>query len=230
MPAVDGYSSYPGSYWDCVTPTSPASSDTVATAAINSIQPSSLLSLLDSNHIEFLIISDYAAWLQRQDIFTTAYGYYGASQVDYHISAVFDEVDLPEGTITNNQFGASAVHEMGHQLDHIFNSNSGFWSNGDTWQSDYNIDIVAVNSLACTAMFYSSTCSSSTYSGMTNWEIFQAKYSGCSASEEIFACIFEHQESLTVGGFSAAPQLEMALSAFSNMNEEMEDIITFGHP
>lgn len=103
--------------------------------------------------------------------------------------------------VTNNTLIATTVHELGHQLDAYWGSVSLLSTWGTAYDNDFSKTTPGyINGEVCATVFLAATCNDPDFAGMSNSNIFFAKFGATStAKSEMFADMFEHVQTNSSG-------------------------------
>jgi hypothetical protein len=245
-----GSTTFPNTFWDCVTPTSPNRAPAAAAASLET-GLKTLLGKTKSTANPSVQIYNMGIYTDYQTFFglpvSQKRGIYGVSLTSIRISVAFQNVySVVDGSVKSAAsvsgsptiMAGSIVHELGHQLDFI-------WGNLSQAPAFYNLrapdftfmDTDPNTGMArpCTQVFDNSICQN--YVGKTNSFIFVTEFpsnaNGTNPPDhngdaEVFVEIFEHLESVRNGTFSVDPFLEQPLGFLPQESAYVQNLIN--HP
>jgi hypothetical protein len=220
---------FPAVYYNCTHPYNPTGTEAHLADTINNLHPANIGVQLNTAGVNVYIMWDIKGF----DSFFNATppaslaGIYGNSSTANHNSATFlQTLDTNGLNPTPSPYvNGSIIHELAHQLD-------ASWGNPSTkapWTSLATPDFTNMNTAdgvtrrPCTDVFTAATCAKFNLNTTSNAQIFFATYAH--SNIELFAEIFEHQESDSV-----IPELENALTFLPQMNTYMTGVLAKAVP
>jgi hypothetical protein len=181
-----GYSTWPTTFWDCVHPFNATASEQALTAGAYSL-PAAFKTLLNTANIQLYIFELATEYNDFEGKNIPVTGVLGVSDSTLKVSAAFTATDVG-GVLqdTTSYFQGTIAHELGHQLDIIWNRPS---DNNAAWKAAIAKDVTAFNALPCATAIDSSGSSYCTkYAGNSNWTIFTTKLFASDAATQNSIC------------------------------------------
>lgn len=167
----------------------------------------------------------------------TEYIVAGANGVSNHISrvtAVFEGVtggSIEGANNSSSMIQATTIHELGHQLDYIWNRHHLEPQFSNAYLTDKN----SIDSMPCSSVWPASICSKPEYSNFLNTEILELGETNFNSTNEGFGWLFEQQFANEAHGYenkrvdvngSPVPYINNVLGLFSNYLSALESLKT----
>lgn len=224
--------SWPKTWWGS---SSPSDAEEGVYLGAFRVTQAKFINTLSNNHYALLALKDISAWESflalevPKDEIVGISGRSGQnlSQAGFLVSAAFMEIQRENGIEPNVGVEATILHEIGHAIDYVDH-----WSDTFGWIEAYAADTVGLESdlntklneqgirvsRPCREVFSEGVCEEFEGEGVTNWNIYQKRFSKLNDRSELFAIIFQRNE----GDISPSLDLKSASSFMSNMNNWMQ--------